>query len=209
MKKFKLLLAAALILIFASEAYCQTFGIKAGLNLANMLAKDATGNFDTKTLTGFHLGATAEFPVSEQFSFETGLLLSTKGSKENYGDLNTDGKYTITYLDIPLTPKVTIKANGIKYYGLLGPYLGIGLGGQVYMAGAGTKIKWGSSVNSNGEYLKQLDYGLNIGAGVEVNAIQVGLTYGLGLANISGFADDTKIYNRVLSLSVGYRFGKE
>jgi hypothetical protein len=29
--------------------------------------------------TGFHIGATAEFPLTEIFSLETGLLLSTKG----------------------------------------------------------------------------------------------------------------------------------
>lgn len=66
-------------------------------------------------------------------------------------------------------------------------------------------IKWGSDYESD---FKRLDFGLTMGAGVEINSIQIGLTYGLGLANISPSTDNgSKINNRVLGLSVGYKFG--
>lgn len=47
-----------------------------------------------------------------------------------------------------------------------------------------------------------------MGVGVEINSIQIGITYGLGLANISTYVEyDSKINNRVLGISVGYFFG--
>ena len=206
MRNLKKTFIFALMLTMSYQSYSQTFGIKGGLNFANMLAKDAIGNFDTKMLTRMNLGVTAEFGADEKFSFETGALLSFKGAKEDYG--TAEGSYKITYLDIPLMAKLKFNSDEAKFYGKFGPYLGIGLSGQSYDAGEGTKIKWGTSEDGSSEYLKKLDYGISIGAGVELGAIDFGLTYSLGLANISGMGDDTKIYNRVLSLSVGYKFGK-
>jgi hypothetical protein len=47
-----------------------------------------------------------------------------------------------------------------------------------------------------------------MGARVEINSILIGANYGLGLANISNYASDgSSVHNRVLSISVGYKFG--
>ena len=44
---------------------------------------------------------------------------------------------------------------------------------------------------------------------MEFNAIQIGITYSLDLANISNYTEEGKeVYNRVLGISVGYKFGK-
>jgi hypothetical protein len=47
-------------------------------------------------------------------------------------------------------------------------------------------------------------------AGVEINSIPIGVNYGLGLANISNYANDgSRVNHRVLGISVGYKFGRE
>lgn len=214
MKNLIGLFVFVLVLTMASESFAQRFGLKGGLNLANMLVKDddKTYSDDLKTSPGFHLGATAEFPITEMFSFETGLLLSTTGFKatgEDYED-----KLSLLYLDIPLTGKASYDMGGIKLYGVFGPYLGMGLFG-IYKSeetyeGETEKdyetINWGSD-EAESDY-KRLDFGITLGAGVEINAIQLGLSYNLGLANISPDTEDGfKINNRVLALSVGYKFG--
>ncbi len=44
---------------------------------------------------------------------------------------------------------------------------------------------------------------LTFGAGIEINAIQIGISYDLGLANISIYNDNGhKVNNRVLKFSV-------
>lgn len=230
MKKINTHLIIAFMLTITSVSYSQLV-VKAGLNFANMSYKDNYGTLDNKMVTGIHFGATAEFPINEMFSFETGLLLSTKGSKRTestpYG-IDYDYKGKPTYLDIPLTLKVTKDMNGIKYFGIFGPYIGIGIGGQIYEDGEGEKIKWGSHIGTdelitddNGipilddndqfvwddsDDLKRLDYGLIIGGGVEINNFQIGLNYSLGLANLSpDKSDGLKVSNSVFGISVGYK----
>lgn len=204
-----------------NELFAQNFGLKGGLNLSTMLIKDDDTYIDDfKMKPGFNIGATAEFPLAEMISFETGLLLSTKGFKISEEEtfmgetIEMEGKMNLLYLDIPLTAKATFDLGGAKIYGVFGPYLGIGLIGKIksettYDGETETDeedIEWGSDEDESD--LKRLDFGLTMGAGVEINFIQIGLTYGLGLANISPYTDGgSKINNRVLGLSVGYKFG--
>lgn len=212
MKTIRTLFLVSLIAAFALESSAQTFIIKGGLNLANMLAKDDEGEFDTKTVPGINLGVSAEIPITEMFSFESGLQLGRKGTKstylDTYYDVEVEGKYELLYLDIPLTVKARHELNEINLYGIVGPYIGFGLKGQIFDGGEGTTVKWGS--DGENDDLKRFDSGLLIGGGVEIKRIQIGFNYGLGLANISSYTEyETKISNRVFSISVGYIFSKK
>jgi len=222
MKYLANLLVVVIVCTMTTELFAQNFVVKGGLNLSNMIAKDdeETYSDDFKMRPGFHVGAAVEFPINEMFSFETGLLLSTKGfkmSEEETYDGETykfEEKINLLYFDIPLTAKATFDLGGAKIYGVFGPYLGMGLSGkekyEVTIDGETDTeeedIEWGSDEDE--DFLKRLDFGLTMGAGVEISSIQIGLTYGLGLANISSYNDDgTKVNNRVLGISVGYKFG--
>ena len=202
----------------AAESLAQTFGIKAGLNLSDMLIKDDDKNYtDNSTMKpGFNAGATLEFPIKGMFSFDMGLLLSTKGYKLDEKDGNYESTSTtkLLYIDIPLTAKAYFNVRGAKIYGAIGPYLGIGLSGEsnyeVTINGDSTNdtetVNWGSDADNDD--LKRLDFGLAAGAGVEINSIDIGVSYGLGLANISSYTDGgRKVSNRVLGISLGYKFG--
>lgn len=222
MKKLINLSILAFLIVMASESFAQTFGVRGGLNLSNMLIKDDVETYSNEfeMNPGFHLGVTADFPISDVISFETGLLLSTKGFKiseketimgETYEIKN---KLNLFYLDIPLTAKAMFDVGGAKIYGTFGPYIGVGLSGKskFEMTFNGETesdeetIEWGSDENESD--IKRFDFGLTAGAGVAINNIQLGLSYGLGLANISPTKDGgTKINNRVLGISVGYTFG--
>lgn len=209
------------LLFLGTESFAQIFGIKAGLNLSNILAKDddVTYSDDFKMNPGFHIGPTVEFSINELFAFESGLLLSTKGTKisekETYMDetWSYSSKVNLLYLDIPLTAKANFDIGSLIIYGTFGPYIGMGISGKTkyeYTGNGETEtdeedINFGSDEDD----LKRLDYGITAGAGMEFNAIQIGITYSLGLANISNYADEVnKACNRVLGISVGYKFGK-
>ena len=209
MKNFTKLLIFVLMVTMTVNGYSQTFGIKGGLNLANSHYKDDGGSLSYKMLPGFNFGVTGEFPINQMLFFETGLSISIKGAKrsETYQSVKYDYKHRLTYLEVPLTAKAKFEMGKAKFYGLFGPYLAYGIGGQYYENGVGTKIKWGTDENKDD--LKPLDYGLNIGVGVEFDALQIGLTYGLGLANISAYTGEgSKMSNNVIGLSIGYRFLK-
>jgi len=221
MNNFLKLFLVLMTLSMVSKAHAQTYGIRAGLNLATILAKDDEENYSEnfKMKPGFHFGPIAEFPISDMFSFETGLLLSMKGFKSSetqtiFGEtVKYEAKMTLFYLDVPLTAKATYDLGKAKVYGTFGPYIGLGLAGKgetkiTSMGKAESEmsdIEWGSDEDEDD--LKRFDLGLTVGAGVEVKSIQIGISYGLGLANISSYSKEgQKINNRVLGISVGYKF---
>lgn len=220
MKNLLKLLIMIIVFTMAAESFAQTFGVKAGLNLSNILAKDddETYSEDFKMNPGFHLGITAEFPFTDMISFEPGLLLSSKGTRiseeETYmGETyKYEQKVNLFYLDIPLTAKASFDIENARVYGVFGPYLGMGLSGkskseETFMGETETEeedINWGSDKEDD---LKRLDFGLSVGVGVEINSIQIGLSYSLGLANISANTDGgSTTNNRVLGISIGYKF---
>lgn len=184
-----------------------------------MLGKDddMTYSNEYKMKPGFHLGGTVDVPFNEFFSFEPGLMFTTKGMKYDAEILGVDisAKANLYYLDIPLTFKAKHDlGGGTKIFGAFGPYVGIGLSGKVkatmtYQGQEETDeidITWGSDENEDD--LKRFELGLTFGAGVEIKSILIGISYDLGLSNISAYQDfGSTSKNRVLRFSVGYRFG--
>jgi hypothetical protein len=186
-------------------------GVKAGLTLSDFSETDV----NNKMNIGFHTGVFAEIPLSEHFSLEGGLHFTTKGCNYTNDDwymefLDVYGsyyeEYKLYYLDLPITFKSALEFSGIKLYGAVGPYLGIGIGGHVYWELEENLFgtKWDETEKSD---LKQFDYGLVMGAGIGFKKFQLGCSYYLGLANISS-ESDTKINNRVIQISLAYKFGK-
>lgn len=196
-----------------------TLGVKGGLNLSKMLMKDDDDTYSSnfKMNPGFNVGVTGEFDITELFSFETGFMLNSKGfrDKQTIFGIESETKMNLIYLDIPLTAKATIEIGSLEIYGVAGPYVGFGLTGKQIskVSGNGNSSKdtydidWGSDAQKDD--LKRLDFGVLAGAGIQLNGLQVGFTYGLGLANVSAYTDGgTTFKHNVLSFSVGYRFGQ-
>jgi len=204
----------SLLLLFVTvQSFAQVkFGVKAGLNLSNMTEKDDAHTYSNnyKMKTGFHLGVTAEFPVSEFFSFEPALLYSIKG----YMDKDIDYKATasVNYFEIPMNAIYKINLVGTKMLISAGPYVGFALSGKY--KGTEHGIDFDESINigndEDNDDIKALDYGLNIGVGAEIKQITVSIQYGLGLANLSNYTEEGyRSSNKVIGISVGYKFGKK
>lgn len=197
------------------------YGVKGGLNMSNVLIKDEEDSYgdDTDWKPGYHIGLTAEFPITRNLAFETGLLLSTKGFKVSETETfdgetyKFEGSNNLLYLDLPLTAKTYLNVGQSRLFVAFGPYIGYGLTGKsksetTYNAETESDeqdVNWGSDEEDD---VKRLDFGLTAGLGWEIRSIQIGLSYNLGLANIA--ADTSygqKVNNKVLGLSVAYLFG--
>jgi hypothetical protein len=224
MKNLTKVFLVAMIVSFATESFAQVnFGIKAGVNLANMIMKDDDNTYsdDYKSKLGFQVGPVVEFGFNDMISLETGLLLSTKGYKveDSGSDMGInweyDDKINIMYLNIPVNARVGFGVGGMRIYGAVGPYFGVGLSGKYkgeYTLNGETEeeeedLDFGNDEDESD--LKRLDYGLSIGAGAAFGAFEVGLNYDLGLANLSPNTENgNKINNRVFSITAAYKFGK-
>ena len=206
MKNITVLFFVVFVLIFRQESFSQTLGIKAGLNLSNVVSKNNAADFNIQP--GFHAGATVEIPINRVFIFETDLLISTKGYRERaeiqFLDMHEDVR--TYYLEVPLLAKAFFEIPTMTFSVFAGPYLGIGIYGKDTgslnangeLSSWSNKVAWGSQ-------FKRLDYGFVFGPGVQIKHIQISLSHGLGLANISPFST-LKIHNRVTAISVGYKF---
>ncbi len=210
MKNFGKIFFFLVAVACSNSLFSQAFGVRAGLNLANTtFNSDSEGSddFDTEMLIGLNLGVSASFEISSGLMFETGLGLSQKGYKVSEGGFT--GTWRTNYLDIPLTVKKMFA--GDKIFVQAGPYLGFGISGKAkYKFDGETEdepIDWGSDKDDD---QKRLDFGLTFGAGAMVTEkIQVGLNYGLGLANLSTYSDNGyKETNQVIGITVGYSLAK-
>jgi len=214
MKNLIKLVCIVLVLTMVTDSYAQKIGIKAGLNLSNMHMKDDDGTYsdDFKMQPGYHVGVTAEFGTGA-LVFQPGLLLSTKGFRlsENVDSYGYEGKMNLLYLDIPLLLKTYYAIQTVRIFGMIGPYMGMGLSGKAkyettFSGQTETdeeKVSFGSDAENDD--FKPLDYGIIIGAGLELHALQMSINYAMGIANISAYTDGgAATNNRVISISVAY-----
>ena len=161
-------------------------------------------------------------------SFETGLLLSTKGysggqqgyfgSPGNYKHLDISGYQTLLYLDIPATIKFNIKlTEDSKFYGVFGPYGSIGIIGIEKITDtdldSGEKEKSSDIITfgySDQSYYNLFDLGLTAGAGIEINSVQIGLAYNFGLVSIDPSTNGGyEVKNRVFQISLAFKFKRK
>jgi len=211
MKPLMRLLVVIIVLTTTLESFAQIkFGVKGGLNYANMLDKNNNRTYsdDYQAKIGFNLGVTAEYSISEKFAIEPGLLFSTKGYKlENSG---ITGSVNLNYLEVPINAIYKIEFSNAKILIIAGPYLGYAVSGKMKASEPVLGVNEDSKEQKVviGTDIKPLDFGLNIGAGVEIKDITVSLQYGYGLANLTLHSEnDAKLKNRVLGISIGYKFG--
>jgi len=223
MKQLTKIFLGIVITLIGLEASAQPLIIKAGPNFSNMLFKDEDDTYsgDYSFNPGFHVGALVELPVADGLSIETGIVVDTKGFRIVEEDKSLNYKITgsanLIFIDIPITAKLSTEINdNMNVFGNFGPFVGAGIAGQTKTVSNfdGDKdtdtdnIEWGSDEFEDD--LKRLDYGLTIGAGMEINSIILGVFFDLGLGNISAYTDEnTQVKTKVFKVSVGYKIGAE
>ena len=215
MKKLSKLLAICLLVLISSQTFAQKIGIQGGINLANMLVKDdqTTYSDDFKMNIGFNGGVTFEMGFGDLISLEAGLIANTRGFKWDVDIMGSTmkTKVNLLYIDVPVLLKVGPALGPVKVFGAAGPYIGYGIAGKYKIEAGGESssedVKWGS--NADESDFKPLDFGAKFGVGAEAMGFTFGAYYCLGLANISPSTEGGgKITNKLISLSVGYKFGK-
>lgn len=169
------------------------------MNFSNM-----TKDSEAKALPGFHLGVGMDYGFSENWSLQSGLLISSKGYKYKEGEYKETTRPI--YLDIPILAayKFNISDN-TKFVINAGPYLAFGLGGKNKVDG----IDESEKVFGDDGW-KRFDLGIQYGVGLEI-----GEHYLVNLTGQNGFIspydfpdgyDGDKPKNMTFSIGVGYRF---
>ena len=171
-----------------------SFGVKGGVNFANVRGDD----FDSPdSRTSFHVGALAEFPLTQMFSLQTEVLYSGEGFQSDIdaGPLGGDGKleYQLDYISVPVLAKIYV-TEGLSFE--LGPQFNFKVNEQVddSTAAGGT------------EYDEAEDFEFGVAGGLTFQT-SVGLfatgRYTYGLTDV---IKDVDAKNSVFQLGVGYKF---
>lgn len=198
MRKF---LMTAVLGMFALAGFSQVkWDARVGMNFSNMTKFE-----NTKALPGFQLGVGMDYGFSENWSLQSGLMISSKGYK-----VKDYAKVRPIYLDIPILAayKFNISDN-TKFVINAGPYLAFGLGGKCKFDEGGDYKLFKGEDGEDAEY-SRFDLGIQYGIGLEI-----GDHYLVNLTGQNGFIspfdypdgyDGDKPKNMTFSIGVGYRF---
>ncbi|WP_295713199.1 porin family protein [Mucilaginibacter sp.] len=197
MKK-KILLTLTICLVTIGMASAQvipsfSFGAKGGLNFSSF---PSNGRYDNSNKAGYLAGVWARVG-GLGLNFQPELYLTSKNIdvKDDLGNVN---KAKFTSVDLPLLVGTKIGAFGFggRFYG--GPVLSFAVNkDQNYSAAAGNAVKLN---------YKDANYGIQVGAGVDIKDFSVDLRYEGGLNKI-GYGSPEYSHTRVsvFSLSLAYK----
>lgn len=160
------------------------FGIKAGLNVANLDVKDGV-DFDSKA--GFNIGALAHVHLSPHFAVQPEVYYSEQGGKDG------SDKWKINYVNVPVLLQY-MEGNGFRIE--TGPQLGLK---------TAAKIKSGDLEVENHD-VNTFDFSWAVGASY-ITAANVGLDarYNFGITNVNDAASP-EVRNRVFQVGLFYQF---
>jgi hypothetical protein len=159
-----------------------TYGIKAGINFAELWGDDALPESDRKV--GYSFGAYASYKLSKGLKLQPELIWSLQGEKSE-----SSGRYKISYLNIP----VMLKWTEGRFYTELGMQLGL------------LTISTAESVPEELrlDNFETIDFSINAGLGFEIaEDWSIGLRYCQGMTNIVTNGD---LKNSVIYLGLAYR----
>lgn len=153
------------------------FGIKGGVNFANLSSSDAK---ERKVLTGINFGVFAKLPITKSFAIQPEIYFTSKGSQQTYENAFATGtaKFELNYIEVPLLAVINLTHN---FNFQIGPYAS-------YLVSS--KVKNVSDINFNfedniasGDFNK-FDTGIAAGFGFETKSIGFGIRYNLGLVTV-------------------------
>lgn len=181
MKKFILLVTAIGLFSFTSQAQGIDFGVKAGVNFANIT--DASG---LSNRTGFVAGVFVGGKLNDNLGIQGELLYSQQGAEFELGEFNLD------YVNVPLLVKYYV-AQGLNIQA--GPQFGVLVNDE-------TQTVIGEVIND----IATNDFDISgvIGAGYDFPfGVRVSGRYSFGLNDVPESGSGK---NSVVTLAVGYSF---
>lgn len=191
-----------------------SFNVKAGLNLSSYIGENSD---NAKFKPGARVGVGMEYQFTDMVSLQPSLFFSQKGAKYSgkfEGQITSaDAELKINQLYLELPVNVQLRFNltdNINFIAATGPYLACGVGGKAKLEGnasiAGIGGKTSDKISTFGDDgldLNRFDAGWNIGLGLEIGQILVGLDTQLGFCKLY---DGEAPHNANIGITVGYKF---
>lgn len=189
----KKLFVFATVLLTATALRAQQpsthFGLKAGLNLANLEIENAA---DGDHRTGFHVGGLAHIHIARQFAIQPELVFSLQGREQTIGGV--EYRNNLSYINLPVLAQYMF---GTGFRLQTGPQLGILVSAENKVNDVESDVK-DSYKTPDFSWVFGASYLTNVGLGFDAR-------YNLGISNIYDVGN-TEIRNRVWQFGLFYQF---
>lgn len=211
------------------------------LSTGNFKSSDPFATFSTGYHSDFAVGVLAEVGFGH-FALQPSVQFVRKGFSQHAGyalsvqaqDLSRDGYTRFNYLSFPVNLAYTQQASGQGFQVVAGAYLATLQGGDSnYFSGYNTtyasfgQTESGTVVAADSYpfrpttynyYMRQMDFGLQAGAGYHYQGLLVQASYSLGLHDLAAappsaslnarmYTQPDHYYNRGFQVSMAYLFG--
>lgn len=190
MKHLSFLFVLSVLSLAVSAQYKShvEFGLKAGLNIADLSMK---GGNDSKAKVSFNAGGLAHIHFSQHFALQPELVFSGQGAQSK----DDDDKLNLSYLNIPVLLQY-MTGSGFRIQ--TGPQLGFLLAAKAKSGGETADVK---------DAFKTTDFSWAFGLSyVTPSGFGVDGRYNLGISDISKGNDEGKVRNSVFQFGVFYQF---
>jgi hypothetical protein len=201
------------LLVFSAPSWAASaFGVKGGLNLANIAEDPKAQGFSYDIRTGIMVGGSVEIPLTptNKLTLRGEALYVMKGSKISGSILGVDTKSTIAVDELVLAPFLVFRfpSQGFTPFLQFGPELGLNVTHKIKVEA--TANGQSASETDNLDDWGSTNFGINIGAGAAIPAgrgeVLFDVRYNLGLANMyTGPGTGTDKTNGIQIL-IGYNF---
>ncbi|WP_316822292.1 porin family protein [Pedobacter gandavensis] len=207
--------------LFAQQGGSPYYGFRLGLTAHPTLGwvKPEVGKTEGIAL-GFSYGLLGDFNFAENYSFATGLTVTTINGKSTEvnakpyynpadgGTVAYDLRYRLQYIEIPLTIKLkTNKIGPLRWYGQFGLSNDFNINAKQNAQMTGKKVESDRNISN---YTKFYRAGMVVAAGGEYDlddrtSVAIGLTLNNGLTNIVKDGD-RRAKNHYIGLNLGVFF---
>ena len=185
MKTSCLLVALCLFVISANAQTHPHFGLKAGVNIADLKIDEGT---DLDPKASLYVGGLAHFHVSRHFAIQPELMFSGQGAKQG------DTKLNLGYINLPVLAQYM---TGTGFRLQTGPQVGALISAKSKTGGNSVDIK---------DELNKIDFSWAFGASYVTNSgLGIDARYNLGLSNVNEDSSP-KYHNRVFAVGLFYQF---
>ena len=203
MKKIFILAIGLFVATAASAQDRIKFGVKAGLNLSDIIKGDGNNNFDTKVKAGFNAGVTAEIPLIAGLAFTPEVLYSQKGYKltSSFGEFTQ----TTNFIDVPILASFRL---GSSFNIVAGPQVSFLLSTKNKFENGFGSVEQ-TNVENDSDRFKKSQVGGVIGFRYDVNdKFDIHGRYALDFQknNENGTTTTPEYRNQVFSVGVGVKF---
>ncbi len=206
MKNFTITILLFIGGVFIAKAQDISFGVKGGVNFANLVGTDVYGG-DSKT--GWTAGVVVEFSLTDKFSIQPEVLYSAQGAKSNFSfpENNVLNRYHVDidldYINVPIYAKYYI-VDGLSIDA--GPQFSFLVNNSIEIQKTVPLLPKPITTNTKQDLSNKKSFGVDGSVGFGYKApegIFIQGRYNFGLLDVES---NENARNSVIQISIGYEF---